>query len=411
MPLNPYHDVKSCRTCGGQKLTKYLDLGLSPLANSLVKDKAAPESSFPLVVLYCEDCSLSQLSIVVDPAVMFRDYCYRSSISQTFIKHCDELAAAAKQACPAAKNQLVVDIASNDGTLLQAFKKKGHSVLGVDPARNLAQIAEAAGVPTVAEFWSSSLAQSLAEKHGRASIITATNVFAHVDRVDDFALGISKFLSKDGIFVVEFPYLVDFIEHTEFDTVYHEHLSYFLLKPLVSLFSRFGLEIFGVQEVPIHGGSLRVFIKHADNAAIAVQPNVKATLSKEESGGYHTIKPYRLFADRAQVIRKDLIALCKQIKAEGQTIIGYGASAKGNTLLNFCQIGTQYIDMIIDDTPEKRDHLTPGQRIPIRSREALDKARCDYILILPWNFKDEIMRKTANVGAKYIVAIPRVTVL
>ncbi|MBI4366920.1 MAG: methyltransferase domain-containing protein [Deltaproteobacteria bacterium] len=406
--------LTQCRMCGSADLHAYLDLGATPLADAFVKQPDIAEPYFPLAVQYCAECSLSQLTVVVDPRLMFGDYCYRSSISGPFRDHCRGLVQACADRLGTVKAALAVDIASNDGCLLSAFREAGSRVLGVEPARNIARIAEEGGIPTVSRFWCREVAEAIRRDTGPARVITGTNVFAHVDDVGDFVESVAALLDDTGIFVLEFPHMVDLVRHSEFDTIYHEHLSYFLLRPLVRLFERYAMTIFDVEKVAIHGGSLRVFAKKTSHTALPVRDSVQAILAEEETLGFYRLATYHRFADRVATVRRSLTDFFTEIVAAKKTVVGYGATAKGNTLLNCCRIGPEHLAMIIDETPQKQGLFTPGRNIPIRGREALEGAAFDYMLILAWNYKDAIMRKTEAFrrrGGKYIIPIPEVTVL
>ena len=407
-----YRKLTRCRICGSKDLTKYLDLGTMPLANSLLdeKDIDAKENMFPLEVLYCSNCSLSQLSIVVDPRILFSNYVYRSSISKTFQDHCKNMAEAVSEIFRG-KNNLVVDIASNDGCLLEQFKDCGFKVLGIEPAENLARIANSTGIETIGLFWNVDAAKKVLKKYGRAKVITATNVLAHVDEVNDFLKGVHMLLDDDGLFIVEAPYLYDLLAKNEFDTIYHEHLSYFLVKPLIMLYEKNGLAINRIEKFPIHGGSLRIYAsKNKSNA----HESVNEFLSLEKSANLYGIDTYKSFDKKAKKVREDLIKLLTELKRQNKKVAAYGASAKGNTLLNYCNATKDMIKFIIEDTPEKQNKLAPGSRIPIKDASYLDRENPDFIVLLAWNFAKEIMQKTEKYkqrGGRYIIPIPEVKIV
>jgi dTDP-4-dehydrorhamnose reductase len=412
-----YKVLTECRICKGTNLVPYLDLGKIPLVNSYVRkedvEKADPR--FPLQIMFCNNCALSQLSVVVDPKVMYTDYFYRSSISRTFREHCFELAKDSVNKHKFSKNDLIIDIASNDGCALKEFKKFDVRVLGVDPAKNLAEIAIKDGIPTIAEFWNEETAKKILEQYGEASMITAMNVFAHVDNVDSFLNGVNILLKGSGIFMVEFPYLLNFVNKNEFDTSYHEHLSYFLVKPLIQLFKRHGMEIFDIKKFTIHGGSIRVFVKKETNQATKSDTDsIKWLLELEKDLGLYDIKTYLKFSNDVEKIKSDLVDLLKKLKAQGKTIAAYGASAKGNVLSNYCGVGADLISYVVDDTPEKQGHYTPGNHIPIVDSSHLKTEKPDYLLLFAWNFAEELMAKTKdykNAGGRYIIPIPNVTIV
>ncbi len=406
----PYQEVEECRVCGGTDFTPYLDLGEMPLVNRLLTDPNDPDPKFPLEVLYCNDCSNSQLSVVVDPSILFRDYVYRSSMSQTYMDHCARMARLSERELDMSEGDLVVDIASNDGALLQQFKPYNVRVLGIDPATNLAKIATEEGIPTIAEFWPGDLPERIIEEYGPAKIITATNVFAHVGDIQGFARGVYDLLDEEGTFMVEFPYMVDLIQNGCFDTIYHEHLSYFLVSPLVELFRRVGLDIARVDRLPIHGGSVRLYVRKDGSIETSVEEN----LLMEEEMGYHDISRYLGFAEKTDEVREDLLDLLEQKQTRGESVAAFGAAAKGTILLNYCDIGPEIIPYIVDDTPEKQGKYIPGMHIPVVSRDRLTRSIPDNLLILPWNFLTEILSNTASfrsTGGSYIAAIPRVRVI
>ena len=403
-------EVSRCRVCDGDRLVKYLDLGMMPLANNLAESATAASSMqrYPMQVLYCRDCSLSQLSIVIDPRELFSKYAYRSSINRAYLNHCREMARSVRDSLGLQANDLVVDIAGNDGALLSVFKDElGVRVVNVDPAENLAAIAEASGVPTITSFWGPDAARQIVSDYGRPKLITATNVFAHVDSVRDFAVAAKECLDDDGVLMLEFPYGVDFIEHREFDTIYFEHLSYVLLRPTKRLAEDLGLEVFDVQKQDIHGGSIRVFIGRPD--AHDIRPSVEQFISREAADGYHDVAVYENWKEEIRSLIDDLVTRISNLKKDGARIAGFAASAKGNTLLNACQFDASTIDYIVDDTPEKIGRFSPGTGIPIVDRSVLASDPPDYLIILAWNFTNEIIATTGEfrgAGGKYIIPIP-----
>lgn len=407
--------TESCRICNNRSLIKYLDLGKTPLANAILKkdDLTKEEKTFPLEVMYCPDCHLSQLSIVVNPEIMFSRYPYRSSISKTFVEHCKKLRDICYSSFKIKETDLIVDIASNDGCLLQEFRERGCKILGIDPATNLARIANNRGIPTINAFWETDIAEKILEEKGPARIITAMNVFAHVDDLNEFMRGIKKLLEHDGIFIIEAPHALHMIKNTEFDTIYHEHLSYLLLKPLETLFDRHSMKIFRVDETAIHGGSIRVFACHKE-AQYTKEDSVNKIIEKERNANLYNLEGYRNFSKKAEKIKDDLRAFLEKSKNEKKTVAAYGASAKGNTLLNYCKIKDDSIKYIADDTPEKQDHFAPGSHIPIVKSDQIMLQRPDYLLLLAWNFAEELIKKTDEYkknGGKYIIPIPEVKVI
>lgn len=402
-----------CRVCRGSRLTKVLSFGTTPLANAFVTraQQHEPELFFPLSVSLCRDCGLLQLQDIVSPTVLFTHYFYASSTSPVFRAHFEEFATAAVKRFELASQALIVDIGSNDGILLKPFLEAGCRVLGIDPAKNLARVARRQGIPTEIAFFSKSLAGKLVKRHGRAEIITATNVFAHIDDLDEIVAGVKVLLKPRGTLIVEVPYLVDFIEQNIFDTVYHEHLSYFSLAVLEKFFARHGLMVWDVEKVATHGGSLRVYVKRRGQKACARVSDVRR---RERAHNLASLKTYADYAQRIDDNKLALLALLHQLKRQGKTIAGYGAPAKGTTLLNVFGIGADILEYIVDDSPLKQGTFTPGKRIPVVSSAYLDQHPPDYLLLIAWNFAQPIMAKHrafAKAGGKFILPIPTPQVL
>jgi SAM-dependent methyltransferase len=404
--------IDRCRICGGKGLKSILDLGEMPLSNRvLTESEISQERKFPLKVLLCLSCGLAQLSVVVNPSLLFRNYVYRSSISDSFAHHCGELA---EELNVSVLNDgaLVLDVASNDGCLLKEFQDKGNRVLGVDPAVNLAAIANSRGIETIPEFWTPDLAKKVLGKYGSAKIITAFNVLAHVHDIHSFVEGVKIALAKNGYFIVESPYMYDLVQGTEFDTIYHEHLSYLLVKPVQKLMKQHELRIAKIRKVDIHGGSIRFYIEHEADTDTS-DGSVQSIIEEEQKADLYSPEAYKILADSASRTKRELTILLRDLKRRSARTFAFGASAKGNILLNYCGIGPEMIECILDDTPEKQGKLFPGVHIPILSRDAL-KQKPDYLLILAWNFMDEILVKTKDYkqgGGKYIVPVPKVGVI
>ena len=399
--------VSRCRVCDGTRLVKYLDLGMMPLANNLAPSAAAARdmNRYPMQVQFCEDCALSQLTVVVDPRELFTHYTYRSSVNKGYVRHCRSMAKTVGQALALTADDLVVDIAGNDGTLLGEFRDElGVRVVNVDPAGNIAAIAEERGIPTLNEFWSSGVADRIVSGYGRPKLITATNVFAHVDDVRGFVTAAAGCLADDGVLLLEFPYCVDFIEHREFDTIYFEHLSYVLIEPVRMLATLTGLDVFDVQKQDIHGGTARVFLGRP--GAHGVSPSVAAFLEAERAGGFHSRQRYLAWTREVDELVDQLARELRALKQGGATIAAFAASAKGNTLLNACRLDRRTIAYIVDDTPEKIGRYSPGNGIPIVDRSALQRDPPDYLVILAWNFADEIIDNTSGYAGRYIIPIP-----
>ena len=398
-------DRSRCRICQADRLENVLDLGSQPLANSFIAPGAIdkPESRYPLELARCTACGHVQLSVTVPPEVMFRNYLYVSGTSDTIPAH---FAAYAKDVAErfVPKNGLVVEIGSNDGTLLRAFDRSSVRVLGVEPARNIAAMANAAGIPTLDEFFSDAIARDIAAKHGGASAIIGNNVVAHIDDLHGLMNGVSTLLADRGVFVAEFPYLVDLLERTAYDTIYHEHLSYFSVASIVDLASRHGLHLVDVRRVGVHGGSIRVFISRDERST----GEVVRLLEIERDMALRAGRPLERFVRAVRRQREDLMRILREIRSS-RRIAGYGAPAKGNTLLNYCEIDRSVVDFIVDRSPLKHGLLTPGTHIPVEPPEKLMTSGVKDTLLLAWNFADEILRQQSAyraAGGRFIVPIP-----
>lgn len=403
----------TCRICGSDKLHKFLTLGPTPLANDFLTAGQLDEVElrYPLDVYFCSNCCLVQLSDVVRPEVMFKEYAYMTGASKPMHVHFSGLAEDAARNFKIGKDGLVVDIGSNDGTLLQCFSKFGPRVLGIEPASNIARLAVAKGVPTVNEFFDENCAVNVRKKYGSADVITATNVFAHVDNLDSLLRGIGHLLSDNGVFIIEVPYVLNLLNSIEFDTIYHEHLSYFAVHPLVHLFRKFGMEVVDVKQLSVHGGSIRVFVQKAPKQQ---SQNVIDMLSMERKVKLDSVETYTKFAENVASFREKLVKLLKTLKDDGARITGYGATAKENTLLNYCKIGTDILDYISDTTPLKQGRYTPGMHIPIVPEEKFHEEPPDYALLLAWNYASEILKKESKYrqeGGKFILPFPEPKVI
>jgi SAM-dependent methyltransferase len=400
-----------CRSCGLSPRIPVLSLGETPLANALrsAGESDAPEPRFPLELALCPKCSLVQLTTEVPPDHLFRDYVYFSSFSDTMLRHAAELTARVVREERLGPDSLVVEAASNDGYLLKNYATAGVRVLGIEPARNVARVAvERHGIPTREEFFGREFAISLVAEGLRADVFHAHNVLAHVPDLNGFVAGIRTLLKSTGVAVIEAPYVKDMLDHCEFDTIYHEHLCYFSLTALDACFRKHGLVIRDVERVPIHGGSLRLFAAPAESVN-AVSHRVTALLAEEASWDVGTLEPYRVFAGRVAEIRSGLRELLERLKAGGKRIAAYGASAKGSTLLNFCGIGREMIDFVVDRSTAKQGKLTPGTGLRIYAPDKLLEEMPDYTLLLTWNFADEILRQQEEYrkrGGKFILPVP-----
>ncbi len=401
----------SCRVCHNKKIVKVIDLGSTPAANAFLTKKQLNklEPIFPLQVFFCSRCGQLQLGHVVAPELLFRNYVYASSTSATFRNHFVGYAQKIYQRFKLTVNSLVVDIGSNDGILLKPFKQYGLKVLGIDPARRIARQATKEGIPTWPEFFDSQVAKKIVEKFGPAQIVTANNVFAHVDNLSELIKGIKILLAKDGVFVIEVPYLANLIKKNLFDTIYHEHLSYFSLRPLIKLFSLQKMMVFDVERVSSHGGSIRVFTQSI-NSPRQVSDRVKSLLSLEKKMGLNKKLTYVKLAQIINQNRMRLKNIIDKLISQDKQIIGYGAPAKGNTLLNYFKIDKHILKYIVDDSSYKQGLFTPGTHIQVANPNRIVKDKPDYILILAWNFANEIMEKLhwfKKTGGKFIIPIPR----
>lgn len=402
--------INTCRFCKSKKLKEIINLGSQPSANAFLKksDLNKKEHYFPLKVNYCQNCGQLQLSHIVSPDYLFRNYVYFSSTSPVFVAHFKEYAKSVYKKFKLNKNSFVLDVGSNDGILLKPFKKLGTKILGVDPATRIAKIATKDGIETLADYFDQKLAEKIAKKYGHADIITANNVFAHVPEIDEFVLAVKKLLKRDGVFIIEAPYLVDFLEKNLFDTIYHEHVSYLSVKPLTVLFKRFNMEVFDVEKVGSHGGSTRVFVKNSDSN-LKVSTSVKEFIDNEEKLGLRKVQTFIQFRKKIEKNKVQLNKILKKLKKENKKIVGYGAPAKGNTLLNYFKIGPEILNYIVDDSKYKQGLFTPGTHIPVVSPAKLTSDKNDYFLILAWNFADPIIEKYSWFkinGGKFIVPVP-----
>ena len=410
-----------CRSCGAGRLEMILSLGRTPLANSLltVQQLSRPEETYPLDLVFCPACTLVQIPQTVPPEKLFREYLYFSSFSDTMLNHAQTLAERMTKARALDGQSLVVEIASNDGYLLQYYKRAGVRVLGIEPAVNIARVArEERGITTLSEFFGAGLAARLKADGNLADVVHAHNVLAHVADLNGFVSGLQLLLKDDGVAIIEVPYVKEMIDHCEFDTIYHEHLCYFSLTALDQLFRKHGLLIGDVEVLPIHGGSLRLFVQQ--KAAGPTEDNqesssrVSQMLAEEEQWGVGKAGFYQSFATKVDSLRSKLVQMLADLKAGGKGIAAYGASAKGSTLLNYFGIGRETIDFVADRSPIKQGLYTPGAHLPIYGPEKLLEAMPDYVLLLTWNFAGEILAQQAEYrhrGGHFIIPIPEVTVV
>ena len=398
----------SCRSCGGADLKPVLDLGRTPLADRMPSLAHADreEPRFPLEVVFCADCSLLQILETVDPAMLFDDdYPYFSSFSRYLLEHSRKNVLELNERRKLGAGSLVVELASNDGYLLKNYVENGVPVLGIDPVKALCEAAEKIGVRSRAEFFGLEVARGLVAEGFRADVIHGNNVLAHVADTNGFVAGIAALLKDDGMAVIEFPYVRDLIDHCEFDTIYHEHLCYFSVTAVDKLLRRHGLFLNDIRRLPIHGGSLRLYIEKHD----APNEAVRGLLAEEKALGLDRIDYYREFSARVADLKVNLLALLRGLKAEGKTIAAYGAAAKGSTLINYVGIGRELVDFVADRNVHKQGRLMPGQKIPIVAAEQIAARRPDYVLLLPWNLESEILAQEQayrDAGGKFIIPVP-----
>jgi SAM-dependent methyltransferase len=404
-----------CRMCKSTRLYQFLDLGSTPPADGFLKREQLdePETYFPLKVNLCEGCGLVQLSHVVDPKILYqRDYPYESSTTRTGREHWNSFAKSVVSRLELGKDDLVVDIGSNVGVLLEAFRDNGTRVKGVDPAPNIVEIANQRGINTDCAFFGPDAAGKIVSENGKVSVATSTNVFAHVDDLDAFVQGIQHMLNDKGVYIFEAPYLGELLKKVEYDTIYHEHLSYISVKPLVPFFRRFGLEVFHIDTVSIHGGSIRVYVGKQGQRPVSGE--VARYLDQEARSGMDSRENLDRFAQTVRAHRRELNTLLHSLKAQGKRIAAVSAPAKGMTLLNYCGIGTDLLEFVTEKSRLKIGRYTPGTHVPVVEDAKLMEEMPDYALVLAWNFGEEIMRNLSSFrekGGKFIIPIPKPTVV
>lgn len=404
----------NCRICENNKLITFLSLCHSPPANNLVKkEDFSNEESFPLELCFCKKCKLCQLSYIVPAEKMFKNYLYVSSTTKSLRIHFLEMAKTLTLKFNLDSDSIAVDIGSNDGVLLKGFKDVGIYSIGVEPAKNIAKIANENGLETINDFFNEDTVNKVIKLKGKADIITGSNVFAHIDDIKSVIRNVKTLLNDNGVFVIEIQYIVDTIEKLTFDNIYHEHLSYFSLTSLKNLFESEGMVIFDVEKVDTHGGSLRVYTQKISGRN-AILNSVNDLIKYEDYIGISNLKIYREFAEKVMNTKRVIITYLRDIKERNKLISGYGAPAKATTLLNFLEIGTEYIEYIVDDNPLKIGFFTPGTHIPIVSSEFLTKRKTDYLFILAWNYAKEILEKHKRLkeeGVKFIIPIPKPVII
>lgn len=401
--------ITACIVCNSNDLTPFLDLGVTPLANKFLteKERKVPEPAYPLRVSFCGGCSHVQLSEVVPPIEMFEDYLYVSSASDTLRDHLYELSDIMHERRRLGANDLVIDIGCNDGTLLKGFGRFAVRTLGVDPAKNLAELERDSGIERYVGLFGSTSGGEIADRWGRAALITATNTFPHIPDLHDFMLGIDKALARGGAFVVEAHYLMDMIDQGAFDTIYHEHVSYWSLGPMIRLFGQHGFEVVDAERMPLHHGQLRITVQRKGDRAPG--PGVQHILDAEEERGLGYLDTFQRFAEQTLHVKERLTNMLDELRGDGARVVGYGAPAKGNTLLSYLAIGPNRIEYIVDRSPLKQGLYTPGSHIPIVPVERLLQDQPDAVVLFAWNFVDEVLRQQAEYcrrGGRFIVPIP-----
>lgn len=406
----------SCRFCGSTLRTTFVDLGMSPLCQTHVAPEQLHEMEpfYPLHAYVCDGCFLVQLQEFVSPDSIFTEYAYFSSYSTSWVEHARRYAQMAIERFALGRQSKVMEIASNDGYLLQHFVAAGVPVLGIEPAVNVAKVAIEKGVPTTSRFFGLETAKAIAREHGRPDLLLGNNVLAHVPDLNDFVAGMKCLLAPNGVLTMEFPHLQRLMAENQFDTIYHEHFSYFSFVTVERVFAHHGLTLFDIEELPTHGGSLRIFGRHAEDGSRPVTERAHALRRREIDDGFLSLERYSGFGEQVRATKRKLLSFLIDAKSQGKKVVGYGAPGKGNTLLNYCGIRSDFLDFTVDANPYKQGKYTPGTRIPILSPDAIRQARPDFVLILPWNLRDEISAAAAYIGewgGRFVVPIPEVRVL
>ena len=405
----------ACRFCGTTLHHTFVDLGMSPLCESYVTRRQLNhmEQFYPLHVYVCENCFLVQLDEFVTPDNIFSEYAYFSSYSDSWLQHAKNYADMITERLELNEKSCVIELASNDGYLLQNFVQKGIPVLGIDPAANIAQVAVEKGVPTLVRFFGRDVAGELVADNKQADLLLGNNVLAHVPDINDFVGGMKILLKPQGVITMEFPHLMRLMEENQFDTIYHEHFSYLSFIAVEKIFAAHELTLFDVEELPTHGGSLRIYARHTQDTTKPIGPRVIELKEREENAGFAGLKTYTSFTEQVENTKRKLLEFLIKTKWQGKSIAGYGAPGKGNTLLNYCGIRTDFLDYTVDRNPYKQGKFLPGTHIPIFHPDKIKETKPDYVLILPWNFKDEIMEQVAYIrewGGQFVVPIPEVKI-
>lgn len=407
--------LSKCRFCSSSLDHTFVDLGMSPLSNAFLNSEHlnCAEKFYPLHAYVCANCFLVQLEQFESPDLIFSDYAYFSSYSDTWLSHAKSYTELMVEHFGFDKTSQVIEIASNDGYLLQYFQQRGIPVLGIEPAANVAKVAEEKGIPSLVKFFGVQTAKYLISEGKQADLLLGNNVLAHVPDLNDFVAGMKIVLKPQGVLTMEFPHVLQLIQQNQFDTIYHEHFSYFSFLTVEKIFATHGLTLFDVEELSTHGGSLRIYGRHSDRDG-KISDRVTELKAKEIQAGLNQIETYLGFGEKVKSIKRDLLSFLIDAKKHGKSIVGYGAPAKGNTLLNYCGIRTDLIDYVVDRSPHKQGLFLPGTHIPIFSPDKSRETKPDYLLILPWNLKDEIIRQMADIrkwGGNFVIPIPHLEVI
>ena len=407
--------VCCCRFCGASLRATMVDLGMSPLANAYLTAERLlqMEPFYPLRVYVCERCWLVQLEAFTAPESMFSDYAYFSSYSDSWLQHARAYVEMAVERFSLTATSQVVEIASNDGYLLQYFVARGIPVLGIEPAENIAAAAQQRGIATLVRFFGEDLAKQLVVRGTQADLVVGNNVLAHVPQLNDFVSGLKIVLKPHGVVTMEFPHLLRLMAEKQFDTIYHEHFSYFSFRTVRAVFAAHGLTLFDVEELPTHGGSLRIYARHREDTSHPVTPRVPALLGREEAAGLQCVDTYLAFAEEVKATKRRCLEFFLQAKQQAKSLAGYGAPAKGNTLLNYLGVRTDFLDYTVDRSPHKQGRFLPGTHIPILHPDVITTTKPDYLVILPWNIQDEVRQQMAHIrawGGRFVTLIPDVVV-
>lgn len=408
--------MANCRFCNSKLEFEFINLGMQPIANSIIsiKETIAEEVYYPLKVFVCSNCFLVQSGYDIPPNHIYKEYPYFSSYSESWLQHAKTYSQMIKGKLNLNKNSFVVEIASNDGYLLKNFKDFQIPYIGIEPSENIAEYAITNGINTICDFFTYNLSKEISRKYGKADLIIGNNVFAHVPNINDFVCGIKNLLAPNGVLTLEFPYLKNLIDLNQFDTIYHEHFFYYSLLSATNILESQGLKIFDIEELITHGGSLRLYATHIENNRYKISEKLKKKMQEELKLKYNDLEIYKSFKEKVYKTKFKILNVLIDIKTKNKSIAAYGAPAKGNTLLNFCGISVDFIDFTVDKNPLKQNTLLPGSHIPVLNPEVIYHKKPDYILILPWNLKNEIMNQLSEIrswNGKFIIPIPEIEIL